>query len=240
MFYLGAVTPNEIRESEGKNPYDGGDQFYIQSNLSTFEEIQGRAAVGADESGLTQQQLDFETLKGKFDAYGVAVRAGAITPQTNDETAFRTEAGLPVMSDNVQEAWIDDGGVRRPITLQSQSTFAGEQELTNSGATINPDAEDDDAPKQSLQQLMKYHSVIVDSLQPIINREAKYQENPKRDAVEFYDRQAQMLLEKCAVHLTYLNMELPKNFIEQWTENRSMLNWQETKAEQMADDLKRV
>jgi hypothetical protein len=46
-----------------------------------------------------------------------------------------------------------------------------------------------------------------------------------------------MLLEKCAVHLTYLNMELPKNFIEQWTENRSMLNWQETKAEQMADDL---
>ena len=31
------------------------------------------------------------------------------------------EAGLPIMSPAVTDAWKDDGGVRRPITLQSKT-----------------------------------------------------------------------------------------------------------------------
>lgn len=57
-------------------------------------------------------------LKSRLDAYGVGVRAGAITPQPEDEGALRTEMGLPPMSEAAQEAWEEDHGVRRPITLR--------------------------------------------------------------------------------------------------------------------------
>lgn len=30
MFYIGAMNPNQIRESEDMNPYDGGDSYYVQ------------------------------------------------------------------------------------------------------------------------------------------------------------------------------------------------------------------
>lgn len=61
--------------------------------------------------------MKFENLKSKFDAYGVAVRAGAITPSDLDESEFRKEAGLPAMSPAVKGAWKEDKGFRRPITL---------------------------------------------------------------------------------------------------------------------------
>lgn len=65
-----------------------------------------------------RKQLRFETLKGKLDAYGIGVRAGAVTPQEADETALREEMELPPASPPVAGAWRDDEGVRRPITLQ--------------------------------------------------------------------------------------------------------------------------
>ena len=71
--------------------------------------------TGPSESA--QQREGFETLKAKFDAYGVAVRAGAITPATEDEILFRQEADLPAMSNAVQKAWQEDEGYRRPMTL---------------------------------------------------------------------------------------------------------------------------
>jgi hypothetical protein len=86
------------------------------------------------EEALQQEsnRLNFETLKAKFDSYGVGVRAGSITPQFEDEKAFRIEAGLPPISQPVQEAWDDDGGYRRPITLQSgKQAEADLQQLTN-------------------------------------------------------------------------------------------------------------
>jgi len=44
------------------------------------------------------------------------VRAGAITPQRDDEAAFREEAGLPAPSAPVERTWASEP-VRRPITL---------------------------------------------------------------------------------------------------------------------------
>lgn len=52
--------------------------------------------------------------------YGVAVRAGAITPQVEDETAFRSEMGLPTTSQAVKDAWAAQHGFRQPITLASE------------------------------------------------------------------------------------------------------------------------
>lgn len=60
---------------------------------------------------------ELERIKAEADAYGVAVRAGVITPQTEDENAFREKLSLPSMSDDARKAWDEDKGVRRPITL---------------------------------------------------------------------------------------------------------------------------
>lgn len=70
--------------------------------------------------------MKFDNLKAKFDAYGVAVRAGAITPCDADEQEFRAEAGLPKMTPAVKSAWKEDEGYRRPITLvQKVAAAAG-------------------------------------------------------------------------------------------------------------------
>ena len=69
-------------------------------------------------------------MKAKFDSYGVAVRAGSITPQQSDEEAFRKEAGLPDIGKAVSDAWEFDGGYRRPITLKSGSESEAEIEIS--------------------------------------------------------------------------------------------------------------
>jgi hypothetical protein len=67
-------------------------------------------------------------VKEQADTYGVGVRAGMITAQKKDEENFREKAGLPKMSPEAVDAWKEDGGIRRPITLQSQSAFEATQE----------------------------------------------------------------------------------------------------------------
>ena len=108
----------------------------------------GDIPAKADESEESEEEtehkkavLSFETLKAKVDSYGVAVRAGSITPQADDETAFRNEAGFPSISPEVKQAWIDDGGYRRPITLQSGSESQAD---INESETKNPDTQADE------------------------------------------------------------------------------------------------
>lgn len=62
------------------------------------------------------------------DAYGVLVRAGAITPQLPDEEKLRAALQLPVASKDVKRAWNEDGGVRRPITIASADDTAAPSE----------------------------------------------------------------------------------------------------------------
>ncbi len=78
----------------------------------------------ADENGNNDDVLRFENLKAKLDAYGVGVRAGAITPSDADEEAFRAEVGLPAMTPAVRGAWKEDQGYRRPITLVQKAMQA--------------------------------------------------------------------------------------------------------------------
>lgn len=77
-------------------------------------------------------------IKSAFDAYGVGVRAGALTPQPDDEAHFRDSAGFPSMSDPVSKDWEKDDGTRRPITLTPRG---GESVLPNAE---NEDEETDD------------------------------------------------------------------------------------------------
>jgi len=74
-------------------------------------------------------------LKVLLDAYGVAVRAGAITPQIEDETYFRGVMDLPEMSESVKSLWSEQRGYRQPLTL------AGEDESEPSA--LNEDEVED-------------------------------------------------------------------------------------------------
>lgn len=52
--------------------------------------------------------------------YGIAVRSGFITPQMEDEPVVREMMSLPEMSAAAKKLWDEQGGVRRPITLQDE------------------------------------------------------------------------------------------------------------------------
>lgn len=69
------------------------------------------AGIGGDNPVVTRSLVDAVA------DYGVAVRAGAITPQIEDEEAFRPALALPPMSSSVTSLWHDQQGYREPITL---------------------------------------------------------------------------------------------------------------------------
>jgi hypothetical protein len=116
------VLKKKIAEENGLNPTELGTTAMPGDPVELIEEETGEDMDDDGQATLAMKSdLDFATLKAKFDSYGVAVRAGSITPQKSDEDAFRAEAGLPEMSDSVTDAWVQDGGYRRPITLRSGS-----------------------------------------------------------------------------------------------------------------------
>lgn len=92
------------------------------------EGIVNQAVVNGDLQADDPNRTSSLDLQDKMNTYGVGVRAGAVTPQADDEQQFRKEAGLPDMSKPVQEAWVSDGGTRRPITLASGDAFEASQE----------------------------------------------------------------------------------------------------------------
>jgi len=120
-------------------------ELFEEAGLPVPEALKGNilsTSSEPDETPENENQDDSEMssilgdLKEQADTYGVGVRAGMVTPQKIDEEDFRQKAGLPKMSNEAESAWADDGGIRRPITLQSQSAFEATQ------ATIEGVAED--------------------------------------------------------------------------------------------------
>ncbi len=100
----------------------------LANNPAAIEAGSGGAAATDDPAARDQGPVDFEETRKKFDAYGIGVRSGAITPQITDEEKFREQAGLPELSEEVRKAWTSDGGVRRPVTIKSRDAFNAEQE----------------------------------------------------------------------------------------------------------------
>lgn len=82
--------------------------------------------------------------KQAVEQYGVAVRAGVITPQVEDEDALRKRMGLPPVSEAVKSTWTKDGGTRRPITLTTPSLIedAASASSAPSSETEAPDAKE--------------------------------------------------------------------------------------------------
>lgn len=116
----GLVSWTEACKRRGYNPDVLMEQ--IKKDKETFKE----AGINVDwilenEEGIKDANgnsvLSPEEVKVIMDAYGVGVRAGSITPTQEDEAFFRKIANYPDMPKAVLDAWIQDNGFRRPITL---------------------------------------------------------------------------------------------------------------------------
>lgn len=47
LFYIGAMNPNEIREAEDMNPYEGGDKYYVQGATTPIDAIDQMTGANA-------------------------------------------------------------------------------------------------------------------------------------------------------------------------------------------------
>jgi len=79
--------------------------------------------------------MSIEKRKQVLDAFGVGVRAGAITPTQTDEEFFRGMLDISKADENVLESWDEDGGYRRPITLKGSED--SESEMSRVGNETN-------------------------------------------------------------------------------------------------------
>lgn len=131
--------PRDVLDQESrwrKDAEEKGLKFATNTNESKEAETEEIESTDGDVDEVDQ-------LKKTADAYGVGVRAGTVTPQTKDEEHFRNQAGLPEMSDEVKEAWESDGGVRRPITLQSGDAFEAAQDQIENEDSDNAKEKDE-------------------------------------------------------------------------------------------------
>lgn len=61
MFYIGAMNPNEIRGAEDMNPYEGGNQYYVQgatTPIEALDQASGFAAGGGSIDGTIRALID--------------------------------------------------------------------------------------------------------------------------------------------------------------------------------------
>lgn len=227
LFAMQSINANTIANLEGLPKPDNGDTYYIPLNLAPVDsnikskeldnkkkeqDLQPEVDADPDNAESTERisKLRFESLKGKFDAYGVAVRAGALTPQTADEQRFRKEAGLPAMSTEVNSAWTDDGGIRRPITLQTPAQEAIEEAQAEK-ATSNQSQNDQ---RQLTEQaaIVAYLPSMHDSLSRLTRKEQlSHDAAAKKDATQmkehldkFYIKFEKELADCFQVHAAFI------------------------------------
>lgn len=129
-------------------------------------------------------------LKQKYDAMGVAIRAGLLTATPEIEAQTRAELGLPEMSPEVRKAWEATGGIRQPITLKSAEADAVNDALNIDDEDKNDavmDAENDAGAKTgdpSAEELSSalgaWMQPVADDLDAVLNGELSDEDFRKR------------------------------------------------------------
>ena len=64
-------------------------------------------------------------VKTLVDTFGVAVRAGLLTPTLDDEKYIRELLGFPDVTSEVVALWSESNNVRLPVTLQTGKPAGG-------------------------------------------------------------------------------------------------------------------
>lgn len=114
-----STLAHETTELTGQDWERNHKQQTKEKKMRIADGLDGPKQVGTETISDNLNVSAYEDLKIQLDAYGVGVRAGAITPQQADEENFRTILKLPPITEFVKEAWNEDDGFRRPITLSS-------------------------------------------------------------------------------------------------------------------------
>nr|BAR32856.1 phage portal protein, lambda family (TIGR01539) [uncultured Mediterranean phage uvMED] len=132
----------EIFAEKGRDFAEEAQQ--IAKDKLLLEELMNKEKESSLGASPDLSNQDSEDIKKKIEAYGVGVRGGSITPQQKDEDYFRESLDLPKAEKPVLDAWEDDGGARRPITLKSQEAFESEQsDIAENSEEENQDQEKD-------------------------------------------------------------------------------------------------
>ncbi|WP_051278968.1 phage portal protein [Chitinilyticum aquatile] len=131
----GLSTWSDVLIQQGVDPEELKQR--LQRDIAEFGPL--IKEMQAISGGATGDGGGGDSLKAMADTYGVLVRAGAVTPQASDEDFMRSATGLPQASPEVQDAWADVGGVRRPITLaEAKAAPATDQSTGGGNAETNP------------------------------------------------------------------------------------------------------
>jgi lambda family phage portal protein len=118
LVQLRVVTREEIAHLRGTRLTDVLDKIAAEAR-----EAGERGIAFAENNNQIPQaaagkpRLSPDQFEQQANAYGVAVRAGAISPNVEDEKYFREQAGLPPLSAAVEAAWRQQP-IRQPITIQ--------------------------------------------------------------------------------------------------------------------------
>lgn len=161
LYDMGSLNSNEIRELENLNPREGGDVYMTSANLMTDEQRAATAAKPTTDGSPSANPI--ADARAQADAYGVAVRAGAITPTPEDENAFRVKLGLPAMTADAMAAWKKDGNVHRPITITPPPGEGPAAPLPAAG-------DDTEAAERSARAMMP---VIADAVARVFAKETR-------------------------------------------------------------------
>lgn len=111
MLKNGTITPQDIIENN--------TEMSFEAHITKLQE----AKEAYENAGIKPAWVN-DVVKFKPDEYGQLVRAGVITPQSEDETYVRQQYDLPPISKGVKKDWDESGNARRPITLTQEAAPA--------------------------------------------------------------------------------------------------------------------
>lgn len=109
---MGLKSRSQIMREQGDDPETVWPEIAREN-----ERLKSLGIPVGEDSSSAEGSIDI--LQKEMLAYGTGVRAGALTPQLDDEANAREKMGLPAMSPDAIDLWVAQGRVRQPITLQS-------------------------------------------------------------------------------------------------------------------------
>jgi hypothetical protein len=77
----------------------------------------GGSSGGSNSSG----SAAIKNVREAMEAYGIGVRSGSLTPQPDDEAAFRELLNLPAPGAAIAAKWAAQGGTRAPVTIANNA-----------------------------------------------------------------------------------------------------------------------